>query len=107
MGCKSDTVSEQTSDPEQPVTYTVTFNTNGGSEVKAQTIVSGQKVSKPSDPTRADYVFDGWYSDEGLTNVYKFDIAVTDNTPLYAKWEQIIEMVSVPGGTVPGTPHPG
>lgn len=40
VGCKNDSVSE-------PVKYTVTFNTNGGSAVDAQTVESGKTATPP------------------------------------------------------------
>ena len=104
VGCKNDTVAEQTGDgtgsgdPEQPVTYTVTFDTKGGSSIVEQTVESGQTATKPADPTLENNVFGGWYSDEELTQEYSFDTDVTGDTPLYAKWIEV-EMVSVPGNT--------
>ena len=67
-------------------TYTVSFNSNGGSAVKAQTVKSGAKASKPANPTKGGYVFKGWYSDKGLTKAYNFSTAVKGNVTLYAKW---------------------
>ncbi|MCL2517938.1 MAG: InlB B-repeat-containing protein [Oscillospiraceae bacterium] len=67
-------------------TFTVTFNSNGGSAVSSQSVASGGKAAKPSDPTRAGYTFAGWYADSGLTAAYNFDTAVTANLTLYAKW---------------------
>ena len=67
-------------------TYTVSFNSNGGSTVKAQTVKSGAKASKPDNPTKGGYVFKGWYSDKGLTKAYDFSTAVKGNVTLYAKW---------------------
>lgn len=66
--------------------YVVTFQTNGGSNVKAQNIAFGSKASKPANPTRTGYTFKGWYSDKGLTKAYDFSTAVKANTTLYAKW---------------------
>lgn len=68
------------------VTYTVTFETNGGSAVSAQTVLTGQKATEPETPTREGYQFAGWYSDSGLTTSYDFDSSVTGNVTLYAKW---------------------
>lgn len=68
------------------VTYTVTFETNGGSAVSAQTVLTGQKATEPEIPTREGYQFAGWYSDSGLTTSYDFDSSVTGNVTLYAKW---------------------
>ena len=68
--------------------YTVTFNSNGGSAVKAQTVKSGAKASKPADPAKAGYAFKGWYSDKSLTKAYDFNSTVRSNLTLYAKWEK-------------------
>lgn len=68
------------------VTYTVTFETNGGSAVSTQTVLTGQKATEPETPTREGYQFAGWYSDSGLTTSYDFDHSVTGNVTLYAKW---------------------
>ena len=67
--------------------YTVTFDSNGGSAVKAQTVKSGAKASKPADPTKEGYEFAGWYSDKSLTKAFNFNSTVKSNLTLYAKWE--------------------
>ena len=67
--------------------YTVTFDSNGGSAVKAQTVRSGAKASKPADPAKAGHAFKGWYSDKSLTKAYNFNSTVKSNLTLYAKWE--------------------
>lgn len=68
------------------VTYTVTFESDKGSEVASQTINFGGKVTAPDNPTRLAYTFDGWYTDPTLTNSYDFNAAVKTNLTLYAKW---------------------
>ena len=68
-------------------TYTVTFDPNGGSAVKAQTVSSGTRASKPADPAKSGYAFKGWYSDKSLTKAYDFNSTVRSNLTLYAKWE--------------------
>ena len=73
---------------EAKATYTVTFNANGGTAVKAQSVSSGAKASKPANPTKAGHVFKGWYSDKSLTKAYDFNSAVKSNLTLYAKWER-------------------
>ena len=67
--------------------YTVTFNSTGGTAVKAQAVRSGAKASKPASPTKSGYTFKGWYSDKSLTKAYDFNSAVKSNLTLYAKWE--------------------
>lgn len=78
-----------TFDPGQPngiTLHTVTFNSNGGSDVPGQ-IRANAAATKPADPTRSGYVFAGWYTDEACTAAYDFTKPVTDNITLYAKWE--------------------
>lgn len=78
-----------TFDPGQPngiTLYTVTFNSNGGSDVPGQ-IRANAAATKPADPTRSGYVFAGWYTDEACTAAYDFTKPVTDSVTLYAKWE--------------------
>ena len=83
------------------VTYSVTFNVDGGSAVDSQTIVSGAKATAPTAPTKANYTFDGWYKEVGLTTAWNFATdTVTSNTTLYAKWEA---SVVVPAGTAIAT----
>ena len=70
--------------------FTVTFDTTGGSEVEAVSVLNGKTVSKPvSDPTREGYVFLGWYTDAQFTSPYLFGAQpVTGDLTLYARWAQ-------------------
>lgn len=68
--------------------YTVTFETNDGSEVASQTVEHGSKVTKPADPTREGYTFTGWFTDEQLTEAVDFNSAISGNVTLYAGWEK-------------------
>jgi uncharacterized repeat protein (TIGR02543 family) len=81
--------------PVQATTYTVTFNSQSGSEVASETVADGSKVSKPADPTRDGYTFDGWYKES--TYITEWDFAtevVTSNTTLYAKWTSVSTAVT-------------
>ena len=72
-----------------PKTYTVTFDSKGGSSVNPQNVNHGAKANEPSVPTREGYEFQGWYTSEDATaSVYDFDTAVTQDITLYAKWEK-------------------
>lgn len=78
-----------TFDPGQPngiTLYTVTFNSNGGSDVPEQ-IRANAAATKP-DSRKAGYTLVGWYTDEACTKVYDFDQIVTANITLYAKWAE-------------------
>ncbi len=66
--------------------YVVTFK-NGEETLKSETVISGQVVSKPENPTQANKVFKGWYSDSDFSVEYNFEAPITANTTLFAKWE--------------------
>jgi uncharacterized repeat protein (TIGR02543 family) len=68
------------------ITYTVAFDANGGSSVSSQTVTPGDTATKPANPTRSGYTFDGWYSDADFTIPWNFNSGVTGNMTLYAKW---------------------
>ena len=65
--------------------YTVTFDSNGGSAVTAQSIEAGQKATKPADPTKDGYDFKGWTLSG---SAYDFNTAVNGDITLVATWEQ-------------------
>ena len=71
----------------EPNENKVTFNSNGGTSVKEQTVLSGYTISEPASPTKAGYTFSGWYSDSGLTKQWNFFRTIFDDITLYAKWE--------------------
>ena len=71
-------------------TYTVTFVYNNGNENKVETVVDGEKVDQPTDPSRQGYTFDGWFMDD---EVFDFNTLITGNITLNAVW------TAVPTGT--------
>ena len=85
--------------------FTVTFNSNGGSSVEAQTIAKNGKAVKPADPTQENYGFVGWYMNSTLTKAYDFSTPVTKDLTLYAKWTALSdETFTVSFSTNGGTP---
>jgi uncharacterized repeat protein (TIGR02543 family) len=67
--------------------YTVTFNSNGGSTVGSVTANYNTTITKPTDPTKTGYTFAGWYKNSALTTAWNFSTdKVTAATTLYAKW---------------------
>ena len=63
--------------------YTVTFQSEGGSEVASQ-IRANAPADRPADPTKEGYTFIGWYNGESEWN---FETPVTENLTLTAKWQ--------------------
>ena len=68
------------------VSYTVTFDSQGGSSVSDAAVNSGSAVTMPSDPARSGYTFNGWYTDAACTAAYDFTLPVTGDLILYAGW---------------------
>ena len=67
--------------------YTVNFNSNGGSAVGSITQNYGTDVSAPDAPTKTGHTFAGWYSDSGLTTAvtWPYTLGASDVT-FYADW---------------------
>ena len=63
--------------------YTVTFQSEGGSEVASQ-IRANTPAARPADPTKEGYTFIGWYNGESEWN---FADAVATDLTLTAKWQ--------------------
>ena len=66
--------------------YTVTFETNGGNKINSVKVNKNGTLSKPTEPTKDGYTFDGWYSDKECKTSYDFGANVTKPITLYAKW---------------------
>ncbi|MFB7139379.1 InlB B-repeat-containing protein [Gottfriedia sp. NPDC056225] len=68
-------------------TYTVKFNSNGGSSVASKTATYNGAISQPKSPTRKGYTFLGWYKDAAGKVAWNFTKDhVTANMTIYAKW---------------------
>ena len=63
--------------------YTVTFQSEGGSEVASQ-IRANTPADQPADPTKEGYTFIGWYNGE---SEWDFETPVTADLTLTAKWQ--------------------
>ncbi|WP_188034820.1 InlB B-repeat-containing protein [Leucobacter sp. CX328] len=67
--------------------YAVDFDSQGGSAVTSQSVEFGKTASEPTQPTRANHTFTGWYTDTDTKTKYKFDTPVTSALTLYAGWK--------------------
>ena len=68
--------------------YTVSFNSNGGSTISSKTVTYDSTYGTLTSPTKTGYTFSGWYKESALTNKVASDTKVTTagNHTLYAKW---------------------
>ena len=64
----------------------VTFDTDEGSEVPSQIVVSGGTAVRPVNPTKDGYTFAGWYADDAFTTDFDWYAPITTDTTVYAKW---------------------
>ncbi|MGN0106318.1 MAG: InlB B-repeat-containing protein, partial [Hominilimicola sp.] len=71
--------------------YTVTFNTDGGSDIQPQKVTEGEKAQAPTSPTKSGYTFGGWQLNG---EAYSFDTAVTGDITLTAQWTAIDYSIS-------------
>ena len=71
---------------EDEVYYAVSFDADGGTPVPAsQSVLDGKKVTKPTDPVKPGYIFDGWFVGD---EEWSFDSDnVTAEITLKATWE--------------------
>ncbi len=71
----------------------VRFDTGGGGKVASQSVGVGDKVKVPARPTKAGWVFVGWYTDPAASaTMWDFlNGTVSESMTLYAKWVQVDE----------------
>ncbi len=100
--------------PLPPATYTVSFESNGGSAVAAiPNVVENSTVALPTPPpTKAGYSFAGWYIDnDTFADEFTADTPVTGNLTVYAKWMPLppatytVSFESNGGSTVAAIPN--
>lgn len=76
-----------------PVYYTVTFDSCGGSAVGSQQVPEGNPVRVPTSPAKDNFNFDGWFrsADENAAGWNFSTDRVNGDITLYAHWTQIQE----------------
>lgn len=72
------------------VDYSITYHTNGGTEISALTAKYGTPITL-AEPTRYGYVFDGWYADEALATPFDSETMPANGADVYAKWISVSE----------------
>lgn len=75
----------------ETISYTVKFDTNGGSSVDNQKVNYNTNAIKPTNPTKEGYKFIEWTLD-GKT--YDFNNKVNKDITLVAKWEKIEDKIA-------------
>ena len=66
----------------------VTYNSQGGTEVPTASVLWDEYLQVPEEPTRTGYTFIGWYREATCLNEFDFaNTKVQSSMTLYAKWE--------------------
>jgi uncharacterized repeat protein (TIGR02543 family) len=83
--------------------FTVSFDSQGGSSVSSQSVNYGSTATEPSDPTRSGYAFKGWYTQASGGSLFDFDTQITSATTLYAHWAATYRVSYSGNGATGGT----
>lgn len=82
-GC-NDSTDDPKDETNDVIKYTVSFYNSDGSLIETKEVEANSTVSLPSDPVKDGYDFDGWYTNEDLTEKFT-NSQITANLSLYAK----------------------
>ena len=72
--------------------YSITFVSNGGSDVASITEDYGTVVQEPTKPTYEKHKFVGWSYDQAGKNAVTWPLTLTENKTLYANWNEIVDI---------------
>ena len=73
----------------------IVFDSKGGSDVASIFGETGEPITAPQAPTKAGYVFEGWYLDEQLTQEYDVVAIPSSVITVYAKWHEQVKNIQV------------
>ena len=70
--------------------FTVVFDSRGGTDVEAVSMMYGELLEEPEDPSREGYVFTGWYTDSGCSDMWDMENGtIQSDMTLYAGWQKL------------------
>lgn len=69
----------------QIITHSVHLVIGESDETTVQ-VESGKKLSVPTEPTKDNHRFDGWFLDENYSSKFNFNTVISEDITLYAKW---------------------
>lgn len=81
----------------ESTTYTICFDTQGGSKVENIVIEKGESFTLPEMPTKEGYEFAGWYTDSQFDKQYLEGTSVSKSITLYAKWVKVCTVTFAAG----------
>ena len=74
--------------------YSIIFNSLGGSSINKITNTFGTLINEPTKPTKSGYKFVGWASDQAGKNMITFPYRLTKNETFYAIWNEKVDIKS-------------
>lgn len=86
--CLQETLAKARGEEPSGRSFTIRFETAGGSEIENQKVRSGRVLLEPQEPRREGYSFGGWFIDRACETAYDFSAPVLRNRTLYALWLQ-------------------
>lgn len=73
-------------DDVQPLNFTVTFDSLGGTQIESQRLHWGDKVVRPRNPEKKNFAFGYWWAAPGQSEFDFENTAVTSDLTLVANW---------------------
>lgn len=84
------------------ISLKINFDSNGGTYCKPIEYVVGKSFNMPDDPTKENYIFDGWYEDNGTweksftaNTVLNYPLSKDIEITVYAKWIEKCKLVFI------------
>ena len=79
-----------------PGASTVSFDTDGGSEIAPQAVKTGAYATRPTEkPVKDGYKFEDWYVDSDFSARFNFSTAINGDTVVYARYIKLIKEVNI------------
>jgi uncharacterized repeat protein (TIGR02543 family) len=86
---------DQSANADDPVQYTITFESNEGSTVEPVTADAGTAVEQPAEPERQGYTFTGWFNVASGGALYVWPYTLTADVTMYAQWRDSAQAAPV------------
>ena len=81
-----DDVERDDHDDDRVSVCTVTFDSNGGSDVPSQKIKRGELAEYPQFPVKEGYLFVGWYTNAKFEELFDFSAPIKKSCKAVARW---------------------
>jgi hypothetical protein len=79
----------------EPLRYTISFDSHGGSAVEPVTADESTPVAKPADPERDGLTFQGWFDAEVKGSLYSWPHTLSASVTMHAQWAATTTVMDV------------